>query len=90
MSLVQAATLDRIRDQIRLTEGTWPARTAPGDPVEALAPASVAADLQLPLGRTVVLRDRQSGARVRFRPRRGYRRWRQASLGPPPDASLRR
>jgi hypothetical protein len=67
VSLLQAAAMDGIRSQVRLTAGTWPAQTAPGGPVEALAPASVVSDLRLPLGRTVVLRDRQSGARVRFK-----------------------
>jgi FtsX-like permease family len=67
VSLLQAAALDGIRGQVKLTAGRWPSLTAPGGPVEALAPASVAGDLRLPLGRTVVLRDRQSGARVRFR-----------------------
>ena len=73
VSLLQAAALDRIRGQVRLTAGRWPSRTAPGGPVEALAPASVAGDLRLPLGRTVVLRDRQSGAPVRFRLTGRYR-----------------
>ncbi|MDR2985103.1 MAG: FtsX-like permease family protein [Nocardiopsaceae bacterium] len=66
VSLLQAAEMARVRSQVRLTSGSWPSPSAPGQPIEAVAPASVASNLHMKTGRPVVLRDRQSGARVRF------------------------
>ncbi|MGI9005983.1 MAG: FtsX-like permease family protein [Streptosporangiaceae bacterium] len=67
VALTQAATLTGIRGRVRLVRGQWPASPAPGGPVEAVAPAAVAADLHMRLGQTIALRDRQSGSLVRLR-----------------------
>ncbi|MGN6796199.1 MAG: FtsX-like permease family protein, partial [Streptosporangiaceae bacterium] len=66
VSLVQAAALAGVRTNVRLTSGSWPSAAGPGRPIEAIAPASVAASLHLRTGQPVVLRDRQNGAHVRF------------------------
>src|SRR5215468_595088 len=66
VSLVQAAAFTSIRDRIRLTAGTWPSASRPSQPVQALAPANVAADLHMKVGKPVMLRDRQSGAHTSF------------------------
>ncbi|HEX9066665.1 MAG TPA: FtsX-like permease family protein [Streptosporangiaceae bacterium] len=67
VALTQAAVLTGIRSRVRLVRGHWPASQAAGRVAEAVAPASVAADLHIGLGKTVALRDRQTGGRVRVR-----------------------
>lgn len=68
VSLVQAAAADQIETHAVLTAGAWPtAPRAPGAPVPAAAPASVATALHLAPGTLLSLRDRLTGARVRIR-----------------------
>jgi hypothetical protein len=74
--LLQAAAMSQIKANVKLTEGTWPAGTvlaeaadaARRDPalVQAVAPASAASALRLSVGQVLTLRDRLTGAKVRF------------------------
>lgn len=64
--LVQAAAMTGIRTHAALVAGSWPAAAPPGRPVQAVAPASVAAVLQLRLGQVMTLRDRVTHHQVRF------------------------
>ncbi|HEY7144175.1 MAG TPA: ABC transporter permease [Streptosporangiaceae bacterium] len=75
IQLLQAAALDRLAAAAVLVRGTWPAPFRPGEPVQAALPAAVASRLHVPVGKTLVLPDRDTGAKVRikvtglFRPR---------------------
>lgn len=65
--LTQAAALGQIRTNAVLAAGTWPASPAPGAPIQAAVPGTVADALHLAPGAVLSLRDRVTGARVRFR-----------------------
>lgn len=64
--LVQAAAMTGIRTHAALVAGSWPAAGPPGRPVQAVAPASVAAVLHLRIGQVLTLRDRVTHGLVRF------------------------
>lgn len=69
--IVQAAAMGQIRAHVKLTAGVWPtgftSQPHGGALVQAAVPASVAAALRLAVGQVLVLRDRQTSARVGFR-----------------------
>lgn len=69
--IVQAAAMGQIRAHVKLTAGVWPtgftSQAHGGALVQAAVPASVAAALRLAVGQVLVLRDRQTNARVRFK-----------------------
>jgi hypothetical protein len=66
--IVQAATMTLLRPQVTMTSGTWPGAVSGKATavIPAAVPASVAATLRLAAGQVLVLRDRQTGATVRF------------------------
>jgi hypothetical protein len=69
VTLVQAAAMSQIRTQVKLTSGTWPTAgvgTFSQNPVQAVVPVAAAAALRLSVGQVLVLRDRLTGAKVRF------------------------
>ena len=66
-TLLKAAALSHVSAHARLTAGSWPAVSAPGQPVQLAPPASAAAPLHLRVGQLLVLPDRLTGARVRLR-----------------------
>src|SRR5215472_5627455 len=81
--LVQAAAMTQVRTHVKLAAGSWPATAgAAGAPgiaaVQAAVPASVAATLKLRVGEVLVLRDRQTNAKVRFEVTGLYRPLNQA------------
>lgn len=65
--LIQAAAFDQIRANVALVSGTWPASPRPPAPVPAAIPVTVAGALRLVPGAILTLRDRLTGASVRFR-----------------------
>lgn len=73
MTVVLAAALTGIAKHARLTAGAWPAAVAErghaarGTVIQAAVPATVASALHVQLGQLLVLRDRLTGALVRFR-----------------------
>ncbi|HXP20654.1 MAG TPA: FtsX-like permease family protein [Streptosporangiaceae bacterium] len=71
--LVQAAAPDQIRAYVALVSGTWPGPPRPGAPVGAAVPATAASAQHLVPGELLTLRDRLTGARVRFRLTGTYR-----------------
>lgn len=65
--LAEAAAGGRIQANATLVAGTWPGPPAPGGPVGAALPVTVAGQLRLAPGAVLVLRDRDTGQRVRVR-----------------------
>jgi hypothetical protein len=63
--LVQAASMSKVRSQVRLVAGSWP--RGAGQVIGAVAPESVAATLRLRVGQVLELHDRLTGAKVTFR-----------------------
>jgi hypothetical protein len=70
ISTVQAAVMDQVKAHVQLTAGSWPSgitsQVRGHVVVQAAVPASVAATLRLSIGRVLDLRDRLTGAPVRF------------------------
>lgn len=68
--IIQAAVMGQVKAQVKVTAGAWPAGVTDegkGPPlVQAAVPAGVAATLRLRVGQVLVLRDRQSNAKVGF------------------------
>jgi hypothetical protein len=81
--LVQAAAMTQVRAHVKLTAGSWPAtagaaRSRGHAVIQAAVPASVATALRLTVGQVLVLRDRQTNAKVRFEVTGLYRPLNQA------------
>ncbi len=64
--LAQAAVMTRLKSQVRLVSGSWPAASARHAALQVAVPASVAAILRLKVGEVLALRDRLTSASVRF------------------------
>ncbi len=67
VALLQAASPDRVRAMSALVTGAWPAGPAAGRPIPAALPSSAAAQLRLPVGSLLSVRDRSTGAALQFR-----------------------
>jgi hypothetical protein len=65
--LAEAAAGGRIEANATLVAGTWPGRPAPRGPVGAALPVTAASQLRLAPGAVLVLRDRDTGRRIRVR-----------------------
>jgi hypothetical protein len=65
--LVQAAAPGQIEAHATLTAGRWPGPPQPGQPIAVALPSAVATQLRLAPGDVLAVRDRDTGARLRFR-----------------------